>query len=324
MTGIFRANNPLNASILFVYGILLKWPYLTGQHQIVHQPSDGYLFTGLAQLARPLLDSWGPMTAIVAYLLLFLQASVLNYYVNSQKMVARPNYLTGMSYLLVTSFLPEWNVLSAALVINTVIIWIVGKLLVLGNTPGVKGTLFNLGFAIGICSLIYLPSISLLLVVVLSLIILRAPRVAEWLMVFLGMATVWYFLLAWLFFTDNLYSYQMGTLRFGIPANGFTAGVNLRLGTILFMFLLGVYYMQSKMFKLTIQTRGRWNIMLMGAIVMALTPFLADNINLSGWVLATFFLAPLVGITFYYIQSKWMRAILHWGMVGLVVYFQYF
>lgn len=324
MTGIFRANNPLNASILFVYGLVLKWPFLAGQHQIVHQASDGFLFTYMAQMIQPFLDSWGPMTGSVIYLLLFVQASALNFYVNSQKMVPKPNYLVGMSFLLVTSFFPEWNVLNATLIVNTIVIWIVGKLLVLGNTQKVKGTLFNLGFTIGICSLIYLPSISLLLLVILSLMILRAPRVAEWAMVFLGVITVWYFLIAWLFFSDKIYAYQIGRLRFDLPDNHFTAAINIRLAAIVLMLLPGVYFMQSKMLKLVIQVRKRWNIILISAVVMFLTPFLDENTSLSDWNIAIFFFAPIIGIAFYYINSKWIQNILHWTMVAMVIYFQYF
>lgn len=324
MTGIFRANNPLNASILFVYGLLLKWPYLSHQLQISHQPSDGYLFETISQIIKPAAATWPALIPILTYLLLFVQATTLNFYINSQKMAAKPNYLCGMAYLLVTSFFPEWNVFSAALIVNTIMIWIVIKLLTLGSMTKVKGTLFNLGFTIGICSLLYLPSVTLLLIVIFGLIIMRAPRLAEWAMVFLGFITLWYFLLAWLFLTDRLYSYQIGSLRFGMAVDTFTTEVNIRLGTILFMFLLGIYLLQTEIMKLIIQIRSRWNILLVGAVALILTPFLNKNIDLTNWIISIFFISPFVGIAFYFINSKWVRIILHWGMVGMILYFQYF
>lgn len=325
MTGIFRANNPLNASILFVYGLLLKLPFfLGGGASVVQQPSDGFLFGKIIWFINPVLNSWPVSAAVITYILLYTQATSINYFINSRKMVPKPNYLVAMSYLLMTSFFPEWNRLSPVLIVSTILVWGMGKLLNLGNTQKVKGTLFNLGFVIGICSFLYLPAVMLLFVVILSLIIMRAPKAAEWAMVLFGFITIWYFLVAGLFLSGNLSGFYMKGLKFDIPEIEFTPLVSIRLGMILLMTMIGIYYLQSEIFKQVIQVRKRWSVILAAAIVMLVTPFLAEIENLTDWLLSLLFLAPLAGIAFYYIGLKWVRFILHWSMAGVIVYFQYF
>lgn len=324
MTGIFRANNPLNASILFLYGLLLKIHYLFEQPHLSRSPSEGFLFGDFAGVLEPVIQWWLPLGGIIAYLLLFIQAATLNYYVNSHHMMAKPNYLCGMSYLLITSFFPEWNVLSVTLIVNTIMIWIIGKLFILDNTSKVKGTLFNLGFVIGFCSFLYFPSVFVLFVTLLSLIIMRSVKVDEWLMIFLGFITIWYFFLAWLFLTGKLSDVRFPELNFRLPDVHTGNTAIIWIGAILFLTIAGIYYMRAEMVKQIIQVRKRWRIILAGTLILLAIPFLNASRDLTDWLTAIYFLSPLVGLFFFYLNSKWIRLIIHWSMVGLVIYFQYF
>jgi hypothetical protein len=55
----------------------------------------------------------------------------------------KPNYLPAMSYLLITSFFSEWNVLSAPMVVNTFLIWVLANgcmvmVIWLNSFPGIS------------------------------------------------------------------------------------------------------------------------------------------------------------------------------------------
>jgi len=273
VTGIFRANNPLNASILFVYGLLLKLPFLWGTQRFSVQSSDGFLYKDIIALLKPAFDSWSSLAPIVTYLLLFTQAITINYFINAGKMVPKPNYLYGMTYLLISSFFPSWNVFSAALLVTTVLLWIFGKLMSLGNSQKIKGNLFNIGFVIGICSFLYMPSIGILLLVIFGLMIARPPKIAEWAMVLLGFATIWYLLAAWLFLSDRFYHFFIPGLKVDLPDIHFTPMVFIRIGLIALLFLIGVYFIQAEAAKQVIQVRKRWSIILAGIFVMIGMPF---------------------------------------------------
>lgn len=324
MTGIFRANNPLNASILFIYGLLLKLPYLMHHQSLMRSASEGFLFRDIAEASSPVLDKWHLFSPLLAYTLLFTQAITLNYYLNSSKMMVKPNYLCAMSFLLVTSFFPEWNVLSVTLIVNTIMVWIIGRLLVLNSEHRIKGTIFNIGFIIGFCSFLYFPSIFILLVALFSLMIMRPMKVNEWIMIFLGFATIWYFLLAWLYLTNGLQGFDFSGLLIVKPEIEFTTMASIWLAIILVLTFTGIYYVRTEMAKQVIQVRKRWSIVLAGSLVLLATPFFNGNKNLMDWLLAVYFISPLIALAFYYIRLKGIRVFIHWAMVGLIIYFQYF
>lgn len=323
VTGIFRSNNPLNASILFIYGLLLKLPYFMKKPVPEYQPSDGFLFNEFMDLVHPFLSGWPFVTAAITYLLLFTQALTVNYYINSEKMVAKPNFMVAMSYLLLTSLFPEWNILSATLIVNTILLWVIGKMLKLANTPKPKATIFNLGFAIGICSFLYLPSLFLLLVILIGLTLARPARAGEWALVFLGFITPWYFLTAWLFLTGKIYAFYAGHLEPDLPEVVFSNLLYFKIGAIFLLFLMGSYFIQSETKKQIIQVRNRWSMILASVIIVFFIPFMNENNGFADWIITILFLAPLAGITFLYMGSKWLRMLLHWSIVALVLFTQY-
>jgi hypothetical protein len=118
VTGIFRANNPLNTFLLFLYGLLLKFAWLLHPQIPVIHKSNGFLFYDIIESARPYLDAFPKSWFFMAYLLIFSQAVSLNQIITRRRMMQKPNYLPAMSYLLITSFFPEWNVLSGLLALK--------------------------------------------------------------------------------------------------------------------------------------------------------------------------------------------------------------
>lgn len=73
------------------------------------------------------------------------------------KAFTKPHYLTGMSYLLIAALFPDWYVLSAAMLVNTLMIWVWSKLIGLGNDARPKSTLFNLGFIVSATTFFIIP-----------------------------------------------------------------------------------------------------------------------------------------------------------------------
>lgn len=324
MTGIFRANNPLNASILFVYGLLLKIPWFLEFFHVSDTSTVGFLYKALMKLLTPAFQSWPVLVPALVYLLLFTQALTLNFLINKRRMITKPNYLPAMSYLLITSFFPVWNQLTAPLIVNTLLLWVWSRLTNLGSGSSVKSTLFNVGFVIGICSLLYLPSFAFVLFVILSLIISRQPKITEWIMVVFGVITVWYFLFSILFITNDLYSFAIH----GIAFEGWQIRWNVQqvvgMAIIGFMFLLGAYFVQEQSSKQIIQVRKRWAFVLINVLVLMIIPFLKNQEAFSDWIIVALPLAAFIGFGFYYLSVKWLRLLLHWSMVAFVLYYQYY
>lgn len=324
MTGIFRTNNPLNTFLLFVYGILLKFAWLSHPQIPVVDQSGGFLFNDLIHSVKPYFDQFPKSYFLVAYLLLFSQAITLNQVIISRRMMQKPDFLPAMSYLLITSFFPEWNILSAPLIVNSFLIWVWSKMSNLNSSQHPKGTLFNVGLAIGIASFFYLPSFAFVVFVISSLVITRPPKVAEWLITFIGVLTPWYFLFAWLFLTNKLYSFKF--YGFGISEKSYNLFYTewIGIGLIVIMILAGAFYVQSFMNKQILQVRKNWGQMSLYLAICIGIPFIIYNHNIGYWLLALVPASAFVGCAFYYPRRRWIPMAMQWLMVAFAIYIQYF
>ena len=323
VTGIFRANNPLNTFLVFVYGLLLKIVWFIHPQIPEIQKLDGFLFNDVLAFVKPGLDAYPVSYSLITYLLLFTQAISINHFINTRKLMQKPNYLPAMSYLLITSFFPEWNLLSAPLVINTFLIWVWAKMSSLYNNHQVKTILFNISLAIGVCSFLYFPSLAFMLLVIFALLIMRPFRIGEWLVAFMGIFTTWYLLFALFFLNDRLYSFHLPGFHISYPLleqkNVEYAGMIL----IMIMLIVGGFFVQSVSGKQVVQVRKSWSLMLLYLVVALFIPFINSSNNFEYWMLATVPASVFVACTFFYVRIKWIASLLHWLMVAFVIYMQY-
>ena len=198
MVGIFKANNPFNIFLLFIYGLLLKLTWFIHPHIPIVQKTDGFLFREILEKLSKTGAQYPLVYPSITYLLLFTQALTFNKLINSEKMMQRANYLPAMSYLLITSLFNEWNVLTAPLVINTLLIWVWARMSTLYSNPNPKSTLFNIGMMIGVSTFFYFPSLAFVLLIIFALIVSRPFIIAEWIISFLGIICPYYFVFSYI------------------------------------------------------------------------------------------------------------------------------
>ncbi len=324
MTGVFRANNPINTFMLFVYGLLLKLEWFIHPQIPVIQKADGFLYNQILGALKPALDKYPTTYTVITFLLLYTQAISFNQLLNNRRLIQKPNYLAGMSYLLITSFFTEWNVLSAPLVINTLLIWIWAKMSSMYNNPHVKSTLYNIGMAVGVATFFYFPAIAFALLIIFALILIRPPRVAEWIIALLGIATPWYFLFAWLFLNNQLYSFQVSGIHLSYPVfvknNVQFTGIAL----IALTAIAGGWYVQSNIRRQIVQVRKSWGLTVLYLVVSLFIPFINTTHNLQYWILAAVPLSAFIACFFFYPTKKILIASIHWIMAAFAIYMTYF
>ena len=324
MTGIFRTNNPLNTFLLLVYGILLKFVWILHPQIPVTQNSDGFLYQYILKGIKPYLDGYPTGYFIITFLLLFTQAIGLNQIIISRRLIQKPNYLPAMSFLLITSFFSEWNILSAPLIINSILIWVWSRMSNLNNNQHLKSTLYNVGIAIGICSFLYLPSLAFALLVIFALVITRPLKAAEWFITFMGIFTPWYFLAAWLFLTDNLYSFHLSGFGISYPVYQSLTQELVGLLIIILLTVSGFFVVQSTNSKQVVQVRKNWGLILIYLIVTLLIPFINRAFMMEYCVFTLIPASAFIGSAFYFPRIKWIPSLLQWLIVALVIYTEYF
>jgi hypothetical protein len=128
---------------------------------------------------------------------------MFNSFFNRQKMTGRQTFLPSMSYLLLTSLLPDWNYFSAPLLVNTIFIFILSSLFQIYNNEKAKGKIFNAGFAGGVSAFLYFPSLLFGIWMLLALMIMRPFKINEWILCIVGISTPFYFYGIYLFIRDQ-------------------------------------------------------------------------------------------------------------------------
>ena len=324
MTGTFKANIPYNNFLLFLYGLLLKWPLFLRPSVPAVQKGDSFLYKTLINWLSPAGNSFPHIYSIIIVLLVYQQAISLNKLVNNQRLLPKPNYLTGMSYILLTSVFPGWFGLHAPLLVTSLLIAVLPGLCSLHNRPDAKTTLFNIGLITGLSILLYFPSIVFLILVLSGITITRTFRLPEWIIVFLGTLTPYYFIWAWIFLTNNTSIDLSPGFALSMLQMPGTVWAYIALGMLLLTIIVGLIFIQNNMRRLLVQSRKSWSILFIFLLVAILVPFLNFSPSFSYWILSATPLAVIMAAAFHYPDKKWFPQAMHWGLAILAAVMGYF
>jgi len=114
MLGIFRHNLFINSILLLPYTIILRIYSLIYPSAYESSQVDGWInysvFSFLLEYPR--------IQAIIAILIIFIQAVCINYIVNKHRLLVRPNLFPGLLYILLTSFHKEFLLLNPIILAN--------------------------------------------------------------------------------------------------------------------------------------------------------------------------------------------------------------
>lgn len=324
MTGIFKANNPYNNFLLLVYGILLKLPAFLHPTQPVAAPTDGVLFNALLSRLSPAGNAFPVIYPTISFLLLFTQALTFNRIANDQRLLQKPNYLIAMSYLLITSLFSEWNILSAPLLVNTLLISVWGSMSNLHTLKKPMATLFNIGMVIGVTTFLYAPSIAFVALIIFGLLFTRAFNPAEWLIALFGIFSPYYFFAAYAFLTDRMRLFSFPTPAISLPRFQKTDWAVAAIVIVLLAAAIGFIFIRKYFLRQLVQTRKSWNLIFIYFIVSLIVPFINTTSNFSYWILSAIPLSAFIGSAFYYPERPIVPLFFHWLIVAFVMAFSYF
>ena len=323
MIGVFKQKTPGNIFVLFIAGILLKLPVFFHPHTPVSEPKDGPLFRGILHFLESAGKSSPVIYPLIAYLLLYTQAISLNKVINDNRMMQRQTFLPAISYLLVTSLVPEWNYFSAPLFVNSILVFVLAGLFKTQNMQQAKGTIFNVGLGIGIASFIFFPTVVFMIWAIFALMLMRPFRINEWLLCILGMTAPYYFYPVYLFLTDQL-SLQKILPYIDISLPRFRQSAWIAASSLLLCvpFILGAYYVQDNLRRMLIQGRKGWSLILLYLLAAVLVPFLNAGESFENWVIAAIPLASFHACAYLYPPRKIIPNILFWVVIAFIIVYQ--
>jgi hypothetical protein len=188
----FRKNHVLNSLLLLPYALALRFVALVFAEARV----PGVLQGAWGEQAIAAAQGLGVWDIVLAALLVFFQASLINRISIRHSLMGEINLLPGLAYVLLTSLHPAFLGLSSLLVANTPLLIAFMYLFDVIKKEHTEENKFMLGFWIGITGLLYTPYLLLGLFGLVAMSVLKTIKVKEVFQYLTGFATP--FLIGWL------------------------------------------------------------------------------------------------------------------------------
>lgn len=236
----------------------------------------------------------------------------------------KPNFLAGMAFILITSFLPDFNYLSAPLVTSFVLLIVFTQLFLAHSEKISKHHIFNSGLLLGLSSMIFFPSVIFIIFGWIALALLRPFRLNEWVLFFVGFTAPYYFVAGYMFLTDDYnWTKLLPIVTAGIPHSQHTIWLAGCLFLVLMPLLVGVYYVQTLSARMLIHIRRAW--MLFGFYILfgVLMIFFNSGAGMENFLIVFAPVAAFQGYGYYSAEWRPFALICFWMTVVFILSFQF-
>lgn len=283
-------------------------------------PIYNWIYTGLSGGNLNLLCKF------LAFLLVLLQAIIINGITNQYNLLGFRTYLPGIFFLLITASFPEYQLLHPILFANLFLLLAWERVSSVTEKSNTFKAFFNAALFLGLSTLFYPNYIYFLIVIVFSTLLNRISYGREFIMIILGFVIVWYF-----YFTLNYIFYdklQLGGTEIGLGVLN-TSFKSLGSSQIVFFiylaFLLLFASLQTSTYvsNVKIQIRRNMKLLFIWFIISLLLLFITKSsfeIIYSIAIPVSF----LFAMFFTNIKNKWLVEVIWLLLIGLTVINQFF
>lgn len=319
MVFLYRDRSDINILFIIVLSFALHFHNWITPPMVIANESDGLLAYLLIHYIRPLP---GIALIFLFQLLVISQALRLNVLLSQLKMFQQISYLPAFVYVLLTATFPYWGVISSGLVANSLVIWILLKLLKLYDQNKPQTIEFNIGLIVGVSILLYEPIAILIPVVFFALTIIRPFKLTEWLVLLMGIILPFYLLFAFVFLfqVEPRFTQFFPKLDWKNPLVQPEWNIISALIVIGIQLLIGIFYWQQQQTRFIIQVRKYWGVLL---LVLVLTFFQPIIFSVQALYASAIVITPMACfISFAYSIPKRLMVpnLLFWTSVGIIVY----
>ena len=325
MINFFKTLNPLGVLWLAIVLFALRAGY------IFHAP-DKIDFTFTRLFNRLLIPvSWqyqiSPFSNIIlAGILIFIQALLLNYLINHYNLLGKPTFLPALMFITVSGLFTPFLVLSPPLVCNFLLIWMLFKLFSFYKSHDAGSTAFDLGMIVAVGSLIYLPFIYLFLVIWIALVIFRPFNWREWVAGIIGYVTIFFFLAVYYYLNNSLE--QFYSLWLPLAAK-FPDSIDINyynylvLIPVIVILVLCFFTIRQNFFRSYVQIRKSFQLLFVVFIIAGLSFYINAPFQLNHFLLCAVPAAVFLSYYFLYATRKWFYELLFGLLLISIVYFQF-
>ncbi|NCI47294.1 DUF6427 family protein [Sediminibacterium soli] len=319
MVFLFRDKSIANIFFLLLLSLAVHLHFFIVPPPVVANVNDGAISMLIANYATSLPQS---ALFVVYVLVVVLQAIRLNMVLGEMRMFQNNSYTTAMAYVLLSGILPQWCSISSALVANFLLIWIFIKLSRLYNHPSPKTLLFNTGLIVGFSVICYHPTAILIGVVLFALMVVRPFRLAEWVILLMGVLLPYYFLFAFLYLGDRIAEFKsfLPYLQLHLPLTQWSIALIVQVSLLFVMMVAGLVYWQLTHKRMVIQIRKNWGVMMVMLFILLPIPFLFQQAGIESAFMCAVPLAAFSSNAFSVPRRLVLPNILFWLAVAVLAY----
>lgn len=297
VVALFRDKSIITVFYLVILSVVVHTHLFFTTPLMVTSDQDGIF----SLLLQTYLTGTGSSVLFILYqVIILVQAIRLNGVMMELRMFPSSNYTTAMAYILLTGLMPQWCSISPALLANFLLIWIFVKLSRLYNHPSPKTLLFNTGLIVGLSVVFYHPTAILIGVVLFALAVVRPFKLAEWLILLMGILVPYYFLASALFLKDRIagFTHYLPYLKWNLPLDHWNLPLVQNLSVLTILLLVGLYYWQLSNKRMVIQIRKNWGVMMVMLLILLPIPFIFLHAGIESAIMCLIPMAAFDGNLF--------------------------
>jgi len=319
---IFRKNDVLNFFLLLPYAVVLRLYSLWHPQPYTVLTEDTIVTQWLFSLLEsPLLQS------IIAIILVFGQAILINVLANNHRLHRLPTALAGMIYILMVSCIKEFQVLTPALIGLTFILISIFNVFNTYKLANASASIFNATFSGAVATILYPPYAVILFALFVGFAMIRNFSAKERIQFLIGFGVLFWIVGAFLFFFNIL---DWGVFEnITMPGALFDfwqiGGNNLwySLGVaalLIFISLLNYYnYMKKKV--IDIRKKIDFFYWLMLSSFLSLLFF--KHLSFQHYLFPIVSLSIFLSMSVLLVRNKALVELLHLVLVGIILYSQF-
>lgn len=321
MVGLFKQRSSSNIVMLFLLAFFIKLPVFISTPKHIDRINDGPVYKWLSIFFNDVYMVIPILISAIVLLIHLANALLISRLTNNNKFMAKPNFLPAMAYMLITSFVKEFNYLSAPLIATTFLLLSFINIYNIYHKIKNSSNIFTSGFLLGLASLIFTPSILLALAIYMCLAILKQFKLNEWFILALGIICPFYFYGSLLYLTDQWDSFFTiyNGLTFGFTVQKISVMFLIAMFLILMPLLVGVFYTQSNANRLLIHVRKGWQLIFLMILLCIVVSLVDMGKGFENWILMLPFIAMFHGYGYKTSVIKLYPVIMFWLSVLLVI-----
>lgn len=325
MLKLFRNPSPFSIVFLFLFTIGIRFWSLT-HPQLPVVENNLIIWNAVLQVLHSVFGNSAFAFTFFAVVNLIAQAFFINHIADRHRLFHHASFLPGMSYVLASSIISDFNFLSAPLIASWLLLIAFNLILDTYGKAEVRKQIFNIGFCLSLASLFYPPYFILIVAAFISLAIMRPLKLLEYVIYFLGILTPLYFLAAVLFLFDRFYLMKLlPMVQWSYPIVFKNLSVVILAVLVLLIWgAFSVFYLNIYLQKMLSQIKKMWGVVIIFAIFAAISSVVSYGKEIAGWMGFIALSSPIFANPFFESRRKWIADLLFYFIILAVIWLQWF